>query len=71
LLPKENPKIQSQLNYANTENIPFAVIIGEDEVQKGIVQLKNLTNSEQELVARAEMIPRLKEKLAAFNQKKN
>jgi len=46
------------------------VIIGEDEIQKGIVQMKNLSNSDQELIARADMIPRLKEKLAAFNQQK-
>ena len=40
-------KMKKQLNYANKKAIPFVVIIGEDEINSGQWQLKNMVSGEQ------------------------
>jgi len=40
-------KLKKQLNYANKKGIPFVVIIGQDEVKKGVYTLKNMISGEQ------------------------
>ncbi|MFC2125779.1 histidine--tRNA ligase [Bacteroidota bacterium] len=40
-------KLKKQLNYANKKGIPFVVLIGRDEVDKGIYTLKNMISGEQ------------------------
>jgi histidyl-tRNA synthetase len=47
-LPRANPKIQSQLSYANERNVPFAVVIGGSELERGVVQLKDLNSTDDE-----------------------
>lgn len=42
VIPRLNPKIQAQLTYANEHGIPYAIVIGQNEVTKGTVQLKDL-----------------------------
>lgn len=39
--------------------------IGEDEVAKGVVKIKNLNTTEEEFVERKSLIPRVQELLAA------
>lgn len=43
-------KLKKSLDYANKENIPYVIIIGEDEVQKGVVNLKDMKNGNSRLV---------------------
>jgi len=62
-LLKEGPKIQAQLNYANSVQVPYAIIFGRDELQKGIVQLKDLRTSKQEPVTLDTLVAVLKQKL--------
>jgi histidyl-tRNA synthetase len=52
-------KIQKQLKYANNKNIPFAVICWDEELEKGIVQLKNLDTWEQVEVKEDELIKKI------------
>jgi histidyl-tRNA synthetase len=40
-------KLDKQLKYAGSLNIPFAIIIGPDEAANGLVMLKNLKTGEQ------------------------
>jgi len=70
LMPKNNPKIQQQLNYSNTSLIPFSIIFGNQEVQSGTLQLKNMITGEQKAFNRAEMIDFIKENLDKFYSKK-
>jgi histidyl-tRNA synthetase len=41
-------KIKKQLEYANKKSIPFALIIGSEEVSSGLLTLKNLETGEQQ-----------------------
>ncbi|MDO5607127.1 MAG: histidine--tRNA ligase [Capnocytophaga sp.] len=44
----ETAKMKKQMNYADKRNIPFVVIIGENELQNGTFVLKNMKNGEQQ-----------------------
>ncbi len=43
----EVTKIKKQITYANKENIPFVITIGEEEIQSGLYSLKNMKTGEQ------------------------
>jgi histidyl-tRNA synthetase len=49
-------KIKKQLDYANKKQIPFAVIIGEEERKLNKLALKNLESGEQSIVDMAGLI---------------
>ena len=48
-------KVKKMLDYANAKNIPFVVLIGSEEVQTGLLSLKNMITGEQQKI-RAEEI---------------
>ncbi|HEX3095506.1 MAG TPA: histidine--tRNA ligase [Patescibacteria group bacterium] len=52
-------KLDKQFKYAESKNIPYAVIIGEKEVGEGKAQLKNLQTREQEELTQEEVIKKL------------
>lgn len=43
-------KMDKQLKYADKKGIPYVVIIGEEEVSKNVVTLKNLSSREQQTI---------------------
>lgn len=49
-------KMKKQMSYANANNIPFVTLAGDDEIQKGVVTLKNMETGEQKQVTAEEMI---------------
>lgn len=49
-----------QLQYADKKQIKYAVILGPDELEKGVVQLKNLNTRESETLTQQELIDRFK-----------
>ena len=49
-------KMKKQMSYANANNIPFVALAGDDEIQKGVVTLKNMETGEQKQVTAEEMI---------------
>jgi histidyl-tRNA synthetase len=53
--------MQKQLKYANSKKIPFAIICGDEELEKGIVQVKNLDNGEQEEIKESELVRKVKD----------
>ncbi|KAH7647782.1 hypothetical protein FG379_000408 [Cryptosporidium bovis] len=40
-----NGKLRKQLDFASNNNIPYCIIIGEDEIKKNTVQIKSIHNS--------------------------
>ena len=40
-----NRKLKKSMDYANREKIPFVIVLGEDEINKNVFSLKNMTNS--------------------------
>ena len=51
--------LRSQLRYASSINSTHAVIIGDDELAKGVVSLRNLVESEQIEVRADELVAHL------------
>ena len=48
--------MKKQMKYANDKNIPFVVMVGEDEMNSGQLSLKNMENGEQSKVSVEELI---------------
>jgi len=48
----EAAKMKKQLDYANRKKIPYVVIIGENEIEKGMVTLKEMFSGHQEMLRR-------------------
>ena len=57
---KEDAKTKNKFSYANGLEIPYMIIIGEDEVSQGKYTIKNMTTGEQELKSKEEIIELLK-----------
>jgi len=50
----EKKKFKAKIGYADKIGVPFAVLIGEDEVNEGVVSVKNMTTGEQKKMPAAE-----------------
>ena len=44
---KQQPRLLNQIQYCEREVVPFVVIVGEAERQKGGVTLRNVTTREE------------------------
>lgn len=60
LVYPEADKLGKQFKYADSINIPFVCVLGENEIAENKVTLKNLKTGEQETIARDEVSDRLK-----------
>ena len=56
----DSGKIKKQFNYANRNNIPYVIVIGEDEIANNEVSIKNMESGEQVSVSLEEAIKILK-----------
>ena len=56
----EADKLGKQMKYAASKSIPFAAILGADELARGEVTVKDLTTGEQVSVARADVAGRIR-----------
>lgn len=56
----ESVKMKKQMTYANKLNIPFVVLIGEDEINAGNYTLKNMLDGEQATYKIDELISKIK-----------
>ena len=52
-------KMKKQMSYANTKQIPFVALVGENEMNTGKVTLKNMTTGEQSQVDVNELIEKV------------
>ncbi|MBR6253252.1 MAG: histidine--tRNA ligase [Clostridia bacterium] len=55
----EEKAFKKKLNYANKQNIPHVIIVGEDEVSQNKVTLKDMTSGEQKTISIEELISEL------------
>ncbi|WP_202929090.1 histidine--tRNA ligase [Chitinophaga agri] len=52
----EPSKMDKQMKYANKRNIPYVIIMGESEVQEGVVSVKNMVTGQQDKVKMTELV---------------
>jgi len=52
-------KLKKQLDYADRKNIPFVILIGSDEIQSGLLTLKNMKSGEQQKLNAEDIISSL------------
>jgi len=55
----ENNKLKKQLQYANKNNIPFVIIIGEEEIKSKLYTLKNMKDGTQKNLSIDEIISKV------------
>eukprot|EP00095_Tigriopus_kingsejongensis_P004386 maker-scaffold1072_size64607-snap-gene-0.17 protein:Tk04386 transcript:maker-scaffold1072_size64607-snap-gene-0.17-mRNA-1 annotation:"histidine--trna cytoplasmic-like" len=63
---KKNPKMLSQLQYCEEKGIPLAVIVGESELQKGVVKVRVVETREESEVPRGDLPTFIREKLKSM-----
>ncbi|GJC80177.1 histidine--tRNA ligase, mitochondrial [Colletotrichum liriopes] len=69
-LYKVKPKLPPQFKAAESNATPFAIILGDDEVQKGVVRIKELglpeghPQKDGELVDMASLVPEVQKRLS-------
>ena len=63
----EQKKFKAKMSYADKLGIPYAVFLGEDEINAGTCSVKDLTKGEQVTVSSAEAAKLIKEGLAEKN----
>lgn len=59
LYPDENTKLDKQLKYADKKGIPYALIVGPEEVKQDLVILKNLKQKKQDQLTIKQVINKL------------
>ena len=63
----EQKKFKQKMAYANKLGVPFAVLLGEDEIAEGMCSVKNMVSGEQVKLTPAEAGAYIKNALAANN----
>lgn len=58
--PLDNEKMEKQLKYADQKGIPYVIIVGTEESEKGVMQLKDLSSGKQEEITLEKAINILK-----------
>lgn len=58
----EKAKIKKQFKYANSLEIPYVIVLGEDEIKNGTVSLKNMETGEQCELTIEEVVNKLRRK---------
>ena len=53
-------KMKKQMSYANSKQIPYVALAGENEINEGKVTLKNMETGEQHMVTPNELIEKIK-----------
>jgi histidyl-tRNA synthetase len=51
IYPEAKAKMKKQMGYANDKQIPYVVLVGEDEMQSGELSLKDMVSGQQEKVS--------------------
>ena len=63
----EKKKFKAKMSYADKIAVPFAVLIGEDEVREGVLSVKDMKTGEQVKLSPAEAAAYIVQKVAAMN----
>ena len=57
----DSGKLKKQMKYADQKQIPYVVLVGEDEISSGFLTVKNMKSGEQSAWTLAQLISRLKD----------
>jgi len=60
---KKNPKLLAQLQHCEENEIPWAVVIGEQEIAKGVVKLRDVVTRQEEEVKREHLVDEIFKRL--------
>ncbi|VVC91643.1 unnamed protein product [Leptidea sinapis] len=66
---KKNPKMLTQLQHCEENGIPFAVVLGEAELKRGVVKIRNIITREEVEVPQDDLVQELKVKIDALDRK--
>ena len=55
----ESVKMKKQMTYANNKNIPFVILVGENEMEKGVLNVKNMQSGDQSEMKFEELLQKL------------
>jgi len=64
IVAKNNPKLLNQFQYCEENSIPYCAVLGDQELEKGVVTLRNVSTREQTEVKRDELASKINELLA-------
>ncbi|MDR0349808.1 MAG: histidine--tRNA ligase [Tannerella sp.] len=53
-------KMKKQMSYADAKQIPFVALVGETEMQEGVINLKDMATGNQQQISIEELISRMK-----------
>ncbi|XP_065844519.1 histidine--tRNA ligase, cytoplasmic-like isoform X2 [Oscarella lobularis] len=67
---KRNPKLLNQFQFCEENQVPFLVIIGEEELKGGFVKLRNTKTREEVSLKREDLGREIKQKLADLGKEK-
>jgi histidyl-tRNA synthetase len=65
---KANPKLLAQLQHCEQNKIPFAVLLGESEMQRGVVKVRVIETREETEVPKEQLVAVLLEKIAQLTK---
>ncbi|VDD83511.1 unnamed protein product [Mesocestoides corti] len=65
---KNQPKLLDQLQYCENTGIPLAVLIGDSELQRGVVKLRRINARNEREVARSELPAEIRRELAMLRK---
>lgn len=68
---KKNTKMLTEFQYCEQTGIPLAIIIGQSEIEAGIVKLKIMSSREEREVKRFDMLEEIRRVLASENSVEN
>lgn len=60
---KLNPKLLAQLQHCEENQIPYAIVFGDSELEKGIVKLREVSTRKEEDVAVEQLADEIKKRL--------
>jgi len=66
-LYSEKKKFKAKLSYADKLKVPFAVLIGEDEIKEGLLSVKDMQSGEQVKLTPEAAAAYISERVAAMN----
>lgn len=66
----ENKKVKAKMKYADSLGIPFVILLGEDEIEKNVVSIKNLATGEQQQISKEEAVLLVQDALIAQRSEK-
>ena len=60
----EQAKMKKQMSYANTREIPFVALVGEQEIKDGVIALKEMESGKQERLTPEQLAERLSQNIS-------